>query len=364
MKVLVTGGLGFIGQYVCRKLLDHGHDVVILDSVEPQSHSDRAPQLPKGADLVIGSVGNRARVRMALQDVEAVVHLAAIVGVGQSMYEPARYVQRNTADFAMFLQMLRERPLQRLVVASSMSIYGEGAYESERDGKRLYPISRNPAVLAAGVWDFEGAIHAPTREDKPLHPASVYAITKRDHEELALVVGEAYGIPTLALRFFNVYGPGQALSNPYTGAAAIFACQALDGQAPTVYEDGRQLRDFVHVEDVAEAVVRATEARPSVSGYPINIGTGRPHTILELAATLSNKLGGPTPQVLRKYRVGDVRHCYADERRAIETLGFRAAVTLREGLNELADYIQALPERPRNRTAEAARELTDAGMVR
>ena len=275
MRTLVTGGAGFIGSHLVRRLTEAGADVVVLDSIDEQVHDGRQPELPDGVELVRGDVGDLAAVERAIAGVDKVVHLAAAVGVGQSMYEIDRYVRQNTLATATFLERIvamSPRP-SRLVVASSMSIYGEGEYECSEHG-RVAPGPRPEAQLLAREWEAHcpecdrTLAPLPTSESKPLIPTSIYAITKRDHEELCLVTGAAYGIPTVALRFFNVYGPGQALSNPYTGVAAIFASRLLNGHAPVIFEDGEQTRDFIHVSDIVEGIVLALEADDAVGQRP------------------------------------------------------------------------------------------------
>jgi dTDP-L-rhamnose 4-epimerase len=346
MKTLVTGGAGFIGSHLVRELMKRGDEVVVLDSLEEQVHGGQMPDLPEGVRFVEGSVGDAEPSEDALAGVDRVVHLAAAVGVGQSMYEIGRYVEVNTAATARFLEQLvnrSDRP-SRLVVASSMSIYGEGEYECGQHG-RVAPLPRPEAQLLAREWECLcptcGVPLAPrgTSESKPLIPTSVYAVTKRDHEELCLVVGAAYQIPTVALRFFNVYGPGQALSNPYTGVAAIFASRLLNGRAPVIFEDGEQSRDFVHVSDIVRGILLALESEEAV-GHAVNLGTGRPTTVRQVAETLSNGLGVDlAPEVVAKYRAGDIRHCYADPQRAREVLGFEAAMSLEDGFQDLLAWL-------------------------
>ncbi len=285
MRTLVTGGAGFIGSHVVNELVRRGDQVVVLDSLEEQVHGGLTPELPGAVELIVGDVGDREAADRALAGVDRVVHLAAAVGVGQSMYEIARYTERNTMQTAIFLERLvAQRPLPtRLVVASSMSIYGEGEYECLEHG-RMAPPPRPEEQLLARQWELvcphcDGELRpVGTRETKPLIPTSIYAITKRDHEELCLVTGAAYGIPAVALRFFNVYGPGQALSNPYTGVAAIFASRLLNGHPPTIFEDGEQSRDFIHVSDIVRAIMLALES-DRAAGHAINLGTGRPSTV-------------------------------------------------------------------------------------
>lgn len=368
MRTLVTGGAGFIGSHVVRRLLDRGDDVVVLDSFEAQVHGDDASAVPAGVPVFAGDVGNAELVDRALEDVERVVHLAAAVGVGQSMYEIERYVRRNTMATAIFLERLvaRDPRPRRLVVASSMSIYGEGEYECPSHGV-VAPGPRPETQLVAREWECEcptcGETLVPiaTRETKPLVPTSVYAITKRDHEELSLVLGSAYGIPTIALRFFNVYGPGQALSNPYTGVAAIFASRLLNRKAPVIFEDGRQSRDFIHVDDIVEGILLALEA--DAFGMAVNLGTGRSITVDEIAATLSDGLGlAIEPERSDQYRAGDIRHCFADTTRAAETLGFRARVPAEEGLRDLARWLA--DKEAVDRVESATQELLVRGLAR
>jgi dTDP-L-rhamnose 4-epimerase len=344
MRTLVTGGAGFIGTHLVRELVARGDEVVVLDSLEEQVHGGREPDLPESVRLIVGNVGDVACADRALAGVDRVVHLAAAVGVGQSMYEIARYTERNTMQTAIFLERLvAQRPLPaRLVVASSMSIYGEGEYECPEHG-RVAPAPRPEEQLLARQWELAcpscGAELAPvgTREDKALIPTSIYAITKRDHEELSLVTGAAYGIPTVALRFFNVYGPGQALSNPYTGVAAIFASRLLNGRPPVIFEDGEQSRDFIHVSDIVRAIGLALESERA-AGHAVNLGTGRPSTVAQIAQALSAGLQADIEPVRNgQYRAGDIRHCVADPRRARELLGFEAATTLEEGMRALLE---------------------------
>lgn len=369
MRTLVTGGAGFIGSHLVSELVRRGDQVVVLDSLEEQVHGGVAPSLPPSVELVVGEVGDRAAADRALAGVDRVVHLAAAVGVGQSMYEIARYTERNTMQTAIFLeQLVAQRPLPaRLVVASSMSIYGEGEYECPEHG-RVAPPPRAEDQLLARQWELVcpscGAELAPvgTSEAKSLIPTSIYAITKRDHEELCLVTGAAYGIPTVALRFFNVYGPGQALSNPYTGVAAIFASRLLNGRPPVIFEDGRQSRDFIHVSDIARALMLALEVERA-TGHAINLGTGRPSTVLEIAQALAAGLNADVEPILNgQYRAGDIRHCVADPSRARELLGFEPATTLEQGMRDLLAWL--VDQEAVDRVDDATRELAAHGLAR
>jgi dTDP-L-rhamnose 4-epimerase len=368
MRTLVTGGAGFIGTHLVERLLREGDEVVVLDSFEDQVHGDDAPAHLESVSLVEGDVGDVDAVDTALEGVDRVVHLAAAVGVGQSMYEIDRYVRKNTMATATFLERLvaRQSRPRTLVVASSMSIYGEGQYECPEHGS-VAPDPRPETQLVAREWECTcpicGAELAPvgTQETKPLVPTSVYAVTKRDHEELCLVVGRAYGIRTVALRFFNVYGPGQALSNPYTGVAAIFASRLLNGRPPVIFEDGKQSRDFIHVSDIAEGIVLALES--DASDVAVNLGTGRSVTVDEIAAALGGGLGVTVePERTGQYRAGDIRHCFAATEKAESVLGFRARVRLEEGLNDLARWLSG--READDRVEAATRELVERGLAR
>jgi dTDP-L-rhamnose 4-epimerase len=369
MKTLVTGGAGFIGTHLVRRLVELGEDVVVLDSLEPQVHGGRPPSLPPGVRFIHGDVGDADLADEALAGVDRVVHLAAVVGVGQSMYQIAAYVRKNTDATAGFLERVVAMPKRprKLVVASSMSIYGEGEYACAEHGS-VAPPPRDEAQLLARAWECvcpgcgRELEAVATRERKPLIPTSVYAITKRDHEELALVVGGAYGIPTVACRFFNVYGPGQALSNPYTGVAAIFSSRLLNGNPPVIFEDGNQSRDLIHVSDIVEGLLLSLGSDAAV-GRAINLGTGRRTTVRQVADALAKGLGVPVePEVVGQYRAGDIRHCYASTRLAEELLGFRAKVSLERGMAELIAWLAG--QEADDRVTAAAGELAAWGLTR
>ena len=259
-KILVTGGAGFVGTHLTRALVEKGFSVRVFDNLDPQVHGiikGRPPHLPRRAEWMKGDVRDPRAVEKAFNGVDAVFHLGAAVGVGQSMYAIRHYVDVNSLGGATVLEAIvrHRKQVKKVVVASSMSIYGEGAYRCSSCGP-VAPHMRPLAQLKKKQWEFvcencgRSLRSIPTSENKPLYPTSIYAITKRDHEEEFLVVGESYGVPTVALRFFNIYGPLQALSNPYTGVAAIFSSRLLNGQPPLVFEDGRQSRDFIHVSDI------------------------------------------------------------------------------------------------------------------
>src|SRR5438552_4056937 len=321
MRVLITGGAGFIGSHLADRLLVEGHEVRALDNLDPQVHGNgqRPLYLDAAVELRVGDVRDHAAVARALEGVDAVYHFAAAVGVGQSMYEIERYTSVNAIGAAVVLEEVLERrdAVRKLVVASSMSIYGEGQYRNPRSGEAgIAPGIRPETQLAAKRWellaDDGGPLEPePTAETKPLRPTSVYAVNKRDHEELFLSVGAAYGIPAVALRFFNVYGERQALSNPYTGVAAIFSSRLLNDNRPLVFEDGRQTRDFIDVRDLVRGCALAL-TRDGADGSTVNLGTGRATSILQVARAIAARLGAEIePEVGEPSRAGDVRHCHA-----------------------------------------------------
>jgi dTDP-L-rhamnose 4-epimerase len=367
-KILITGGAGFIGSHVADALLAEGYRVRALDSLSEQVHGGpgKPPSyLNPKVELMQGDIRDAVRVREALDGVDAVFHFAAAVGVGQSMYQVQKYTEVNNLGTAVLLQHLIERPVAKLVVASSMSVYGEGLYRDSDGTPRVVP-ERPPEQLRDGIWEMPGPANEilhplPTPESKPPSPASVYALSKYDQERLCLIIGRAYGIPAVALRFFNVYGTRQALSNPYTGVLAIFASRYLNDRAPQIFEDGRQRRDFVHVKDVARACLLALE-RSEGDGAVFNVGSGESHTVLDIAERLGRLLDKTriTPAVTGKYRVGDIRHCFADITEAGKVLGYRPRVRLDDGLAELVDWLRT--QAAADRFDAASEELARRGL--
>ena len=349
-KVLITGGAGFIGSHLADRLLTTGYRVRVLDALVPQVHSKgRAEYLSNEVELIVGDIRDPAAVHRALEATDAVFHLAAAVGVGQSTYEAVAYSSVNVIGTATLLEALLKGSARpgRIVVASSMSVYGEGLYSCPTCGAQA-PRLRPSEQLANHDWDLKCPVCTlpmepqPTPETKPLAPTSVYAINKRDQEEMCLVIGRTVGIPTVALRFFNVYGDRQALSNPYTGVAAIFSSALLNGQSPGVFEDGLQPRDFVHVSDVVEACILALE-RTDVADAAVNIGTGQFTSLLQLLTLLKREIPEGRevqPKILGRFREGDIRACYADISRARKTLGFVPKVSLSDGIRSLARWVR------------------------
>jgi dTDP-L-rhamnose 4-epimerase len=344
--VLVTGGAGFIGSHLVDALLARGERVRVLDNLDPLAHPSGPNNLAPAAELVAGTLCDPDVVSRALEGVDRVFHLGGVVGNGESMINVRRAVDANSAGTATLMEavLARRHRVRRLVAASSMVVYGEGSYRCPEHGAQ-YPALRPAEQLRRREWEPRCELCAQsleptaTREDSPLRPTSVYGITKRDQEELVLVLGRAYGFETVALRYLNVYGPRQALGNPYTGVAAIFAARLLNGRRPLVFEDGRQIRDPVHVSDVVRATLAAMDA-PGAPGHSINVATGRRIRIADLARRLANTLGSSLePELTGEFRAGDIRHCFADVGRARDLLGFEAARTLEEGLPELADWV-------------------------
>ncbi|MFH1593071.1 MAG: SDR family NAD(P)-dependent oxidoreductase [Candidatus Omnitrophota bacterium] len=361
-KILVTGGAGFIGSHLVDRLVRDGKDVVVLDSFEAQVHQGKKPgYLNNGASYITGDVRDEKALKKSLKDVETIFHFAAKVGVGQSMYEIKDYVSANTFGTAHLWDYIINNKLgiKKFIVASSMSIYGEGAYRCDKCGP-VSPHLRSDIQLKQKRWELfcpvcdSGLSDVSTNEDKKLLSTSVYAITKKDQEELSLNIGISYGIPTVALRFFNVYGPRQSLSNPYTGACAIFSSRIKNGNPPLIYEDGLQTRDFIDVRDIVEACILAINSRRT-DNKALNVGTGVASSIKDIARILIALYGeSMEPEIAGSYRVGDIRHCYADVGR-FKDLGFVAGVELEDGLKDLVAW--GRKEEAQDRTVQANMEL-------
>ena len=373
-QILITGGAGFVGSHLADGLLAAGHSVRILDDLHPQVHTDgrRPDYLSRDVELIVGDVRDPNRLREVLAGVDVVYHFAATVGVGQSMYEIARYMSVNAQGTAELLQAMLDAKMtpEKLIVASSMSIYGEGRYVCSDCGQPAAPPVRSVAQLRSAQWDLPcdvcgGVLKpVPTDEAKPSEINSVYALSKRDQEQLCLIYGRNYGLPVTALRFFNIYGTRQALSNPYTGVAAVFASRMLNGNTPLVFEDGEQMRDFVSVHDIVRANILAME-RPESDGEVINIGCGTPITIRQVAEILAHALGKDVePVVTQKYRAGDIRHCYADITKARALLGYEPQITHEQGFRELAQWLMDQEaEQVEDKAETMLRELTTYGLT-
>ena len=365
-NILVTGGCGFIGRHVTEELLDNGYGVRILDALIDQVHGDTETAVPETAKVIRGDVRDKVIVEQALEGIDGVIHLAAEVGVGQSMYEIARYVGGNDLGTAVLLEAMINRPIKRIVVASSMSVYGEGRYRTEA-GNQLGIVRRRPERIKNGEWDPlspDGQSLTPTAtdEEKPVDLSSIYALTKYAQEKQVLIFGEAYNVEAVALRLFNVFGAGQALSNPYAGVLANFASRLANNQPPMIFEDGEQRRDFVHVRDVARAFRLALE-KPNAAGHVINVGSGRAYTIAEVATLLAEAMGVPEigPDIMNKARSGDIRNCFADISKARELLGFEPQHRLENSLGPFAEWVRSTGAI--DRSAEMKRQLEERGLV-
>jgi dTDP-L-rhamnose 4-epimerase len=383
VSILVTGGAGFIGSHVVDLLLERGERVVVLDSLDKQVHPDGEwPQyLDARAVRVYGKVEDGDAIADILRwavgtgdPIDRVIHLAAKVGVGQSAYEIAAYTEANATGTAVLLEALVEfGGIKRIVTAGSMSCYGEGRYRwtgpggATRTGKGRIRTEdelaekRWDAVLPAHANSLDGFGPIGTDESTPFVCTSVYAETKRVQEELTRLVGSQQGISWAVTRFFNVYGPRQSVSNPYTGVAAIFSSQIRSGRAPTIYEDGEQSRDFIEVSDIARAIVLLLDREDAVGVY--NVGTGRRTSIRRLAEGLLDVYGRRDlgVEIRGSYRVGDVRHCFADVEK-LSGLGWTAEVSLEDGLARLAEWVESTSVE--DRTDRAHRELVERGLVR
>jgi len=369
-NVLVTGGAGFIGSHLVDLLVDSGYDVTVLDNLTDQVHDGKPTYLNDDADYVWGDIRDRSLLADLLEDADVLSHQASAVGVGQSMYEIEEYVDTNTLGTARMLDVVvnEEIDLKKIIVASSMSIYGEGVYYCEDCDQQHYPDRRTNGQLQRGEWEHQcpscgsELVPEPTDESTPRDCNSVYAVTKRDQEELTLSVARAYDIPAVALRYFNVYGRRQTLDNPYTGVCAIFSSRIRNGNPPLVFEDGRQTRDFVHVSDIARANKLAIES--DVADEAINVGTGDPTTIEDLASVLLRLYDAPAdlkPMVTNEFRAGDIRHCVADTTKAAELLGFTSSVDFEDGLQRLVEW--GREQDPEDNFEQAQTELESNGLV-
>ncbi len=363
--VLVTGGAGFIGSHLVDALVRDGYRVRILDSLADEVHQGIVPEyLNPDAEFVRGDVCDPEAVEKALDGIDAVYHLAAELGLGRSMYQVRRFVTGNDLGTAVLLEELikRREQIKKLIVASSMSLYGEGPYRCESCEKTYFPELRSESSLAAKNWEFEcegcgsELVAIGTPESKPLNPTSVYAVGKQVQEQYSLIIGRAYKIPTVAFRYFNVYGPRQALSNPYTGACAIFSSRLLNDQSPLIYEDGLQTRDFVSVHDIVRANLLALNS-DGADYQVLNVGTGRANTIRSIAEVIAKGLGkNIEPEVSGQFREGDIRHCIADISKARTSLGYEPTVRLEDGIAELLDWVggQSADDRLHSASAELA----------
>jgi len=368
-RVLIVGGAGFVGSHTADALLQQGHQVSIFDNLSRQVHHGAFPAyLSKDVEFIEGDVRDPAALSKAVANAEAIYHFAAAVGVGQSMYEISAYSSANIQGTANLLQAIlhmRSEP-KKLIVASSMSIYGEGSYLCANCG-RVAPESRGDFQLKQKLWELlcplcRQVVHpAATNEEKDLRCTSIYALSKKAQEEMALLFGRTYNIPTVALRYFNIYGPRQSLSNPYTGVGAIFASRLMNGKAPVVFEDGSQMRDFVNIRDIVQANLLALSS-PGGDGMALNVGSGKAISVRQVAEEIARMLGSDIhPTISQAYRAGDIRHCYADISRISAQLGYSPQVHFQEGIAELVGWLQS--QRANDYTEEALTQLAMRGLV-
>ncbi len=371
-NVLVTGGAGYIGSHLVDALVARGYDVVVLDSLEPQVH--RSGTWPSYANpkvrYVKGDVRDRSVFEPLVLASEAVVHFGAAVSIGQSMYQIDRYVDVNTRGTAVLLDILvnAKHKVEKVIVASSIGVYGEGAYQCAACGP-VAPGIRSEAQMAAKDWEQRcpscgaSVVSIPTPENKALYRDNIYSMTKYHQEEMVLLIGKTYGIPAVAPRFFNVYGPRQSLSNPYAGVAAIWISRLMNGKAPIVFEDGGQLRDFVSIHDVVACLTLMLE-KPGADYLPVNVGSGTTVTILEIATMLQRLLGSRVePEVTNAGRTFDIRHNTADITRARDTLGFEPKVSLEQGFAELIEWAKTTPDVAVDFFDKAMDELKAKGLL-
>jgi len=372
MKILITGGAGFIGSHIADALIKKGHSVRLYDNLTPQVHTEIPEYLNEEAEFIEGDICNRDELTKAIRDVEVIFHEASAVGVAQSMYQIYKYTDVNALGTANLLDILanEKHGVQKLIVAASMSEYGEGAYKCENCGI-VYPKQRRLEQLQQRQWEMlcpncsKPAQPIATNENKPLHPTSIYAISKQIQEQMCLCTGEAYKIPVVALRYFNIYGTRQSLNNPYTGVMAIFSSRILNNNPPLIFEDGLQTRDFVHVSDIVQANL-LTMNSDKANGQIFNVGTGQSVTILEIAEILIEAMQSDPllcsraclkPEIVNKFRVGDIRHCFADISKIRETLGYEPKVSLNDGIKELVEWVKE--QAAVDEFEKASRELED-----
>jgi dTDP-L-rhamnose 4-epimerase len=372
MTILITGGAGFIGTHLTRALLSQGKRITILDNFHPQVHG-RYQNLPEDiaphVRLVRGDVADKDKLRDALDGTECVVHLAAETGTGQSMYEVCRYERTNLGGSAALYELLARTSgnrVERVVVASSRAIYGEGAYSCDGHGI-VYPVSRSIEDKRRGYFDplcpicDSASVAIPTPENAPLQPSSFYGLTKQVQEQTALLFGRALKIPTIALRYQNVYGPGQSLENPYTGILAIFSTLARIGKTIQVFEDGNESRDFVHVADVVDATSACITT--NINGcHAINVGSSRPTSVLEVAKEINAYFGSRSAiTVSGAFREGDIRHGMADLARARKLIGYVPHWTFTAGLRTFLDWANDFAPNPTGYDKSLA-ELEENGL--
>ncbi|MEK7166496.1 MAG: NAD-dependent epimerase/dehydratase family protein [Patescibacteria group bacterium] len=368
--VLITGGAGFIGSHLTDHLIENGYKVRILDNLNPQIHPSGKPPvyLNKKAEFIKGNVINRDDLVKALEKIDVVFHLAAAVGVGQSMYQIEHYVRDNCLGTAILLDILanERHTVKKMLVAASMSSFGEGMYNCPKCGSVQQPDLRNGADFKKGIWEPLCLLckmqltPIPTDETARLQSPSVYAITKRTQEELLISIGKAYRIPAVSLRFFNAFGSRQSLSNPYNGVAAIFLSRVKNGKNPILNEDGLQTRDFVHIKDLVK-VCQLTMESDSANNEIFNVGSGKPTTIREVAKTVLDLCKSREKlEITGKFRTFDVRHCFADVTKLKRLVGWMPSISFKQGMNDVFEWSKN--ETATDKVDDAMKELETRGL--
>lgn len=370
-QILITGGAGFIGSHLADALIADGYRVRVFDNLLPLIHGEgreKPVYLNPKAKFIRGDVREFSQIEDALEDIEVIFHLASLTGVGQSMYEIKDYVDVNISGTANLLQAVIKdsKRIKKIILASSRAVYGEGAYTCDRCGA-AFPPARTLEQLNNREWDFR-CRHCnnplrsiPTLEEKPLNPISIYGITKKVQEELCQSVCSTYDIPVVILRYFNVYGERQSLTNPYTGIIPLFITAVVNNVPPQVYEDGNESRDFVHVRDVVQANLIALKSS-RLNGMALNVGTQERLSILDIATAIINKLGSSLkPEIAGKARVGDIRHCIADITRIRRVAGYNPAVSFDDGISELIQWV--LHQKSDIRYRDPSDELLQKGLL-
>lgn len=370
-NILITGGAGFIGSHLADKLLLDGHKITVLDCLHPQVHgpkSERPQYLHKDVNLIVGDIRDERIVAKAVMSTDVIFHFASHTGVGQSMYEIREYMDVNVQGTAVLLEAIKERNkhLRKFILASSRAIYGEGAYHCRTCGI-VSPLPRSLPQLQVGEWELSCPIcnlsvtPIPTPETHSPTPRSVYAVSKLAQEQLCTIFGETYQIPAVILRYFNVYGPRQSLTNPYTGVLSTFMTRLHNNKPLNIYEDGQETRDFIYVSDIVHACHLAMKTGKA-DNQIFNIGTGKSITLMEIAQTLTRQLRGPSPKTTGQYRFGDIRHSLADITKASQLLGYQPKVSFEKGVAELIKQTKSFPSEDRSSIAE--KELQDRGLSR
>ena len=375
MKILITGGAGFIGSHVVDTLIEKGYsNVTIFDNLEEQVHgpSHNPPEyLNPKAEFLKGSLLDYNLLKRLIKDTDILIHLGAVVGVAQSMYQIRKYTETNIIGTGNILDILTncDHNVQKLIIASSNTVYGEGKYQCSKCGV-IFPPLRSKEQLSKKVWEIlcpncgSGLKPLPCDESSHLTASSIYALSKKAQEQMSFLIGKTYGINTVILRFFLVYGARQTLSNPYTGVCGIFASRLLNNNPPLIYEDGLQTRDFVHVKDVCQAITLAIE-KSTANNEVFNVGTGIPISIKEIAEIITQKLNpNIQPMVTEKYRVGDIRHCLADITKIKNKLGYKPTVNFTEGINDVLDWIRTEIKPIQDKSDIALNELKEKGLLR